>query len=153
MQTVQGLSNIDKLAVETIGQKKSAVATCVCRPTGKFEVRVNKMPLELQPYGLLISKYKEVINLIDFELIKDLDFEITTKNLTSHVSNIYAGRQAFLRAILSYLGRYHDEYVKREVKDIIMKFDRYAIVTDTRKKEAKKYGGPGARARYQKSYR
>ncbi|KAI5154678.1 hypothetical protein ENBRE01_3439, partial [Enteropsectra breve] len=31
--------------------------------------------------------------------------------------------------------------------------DRYTVVTDTRRKEAKKYGGKGARARYQKSYR
>ena len=34
-----------------------------------------------------------------------------------------------------------------------MQFDRFSIVTDTRVKEQKKYGGSGARARYQKSYR
>jgi len=34
-----------------------------------------------------------------------------------------------------------------------MSYDRSLLVADQRRREPKKYGGPGARARYQKSYR
>lgn len=139
--------------ISTKGFKKTAEASCVCKNTGNFEVRINKVPLDVQPYELLVAKYQEIINIIDFELIKDLEFDITIKNSKCHVANIYAGRQAFVRSVLAYLAVYSDEHVKQQVKNAIMKFDRYAVVTDIRKKEAKKYGGPGARARYQKSYR
>ena len=56
-----------------------------------------------------------------------------------------------------------DEQSKREIKDLLISFDRSLIATgmliciimivDPRRTEPKKYGGPSARARYQKSYR
>ena len=41
-------------------------------------------------------------------------------------------------------------YLKLE---LLLQYDRTLLVTDPRRCEPKKYGGPGARARYQKSYR
>ena len=46
-----------------------------------------------------------------------------------------------------------DEQSKKAIKDILVQFDRTLLVADPRKCEAKKFGGPGARARFQKSYR
>ncbi len=46
-----------------------------------------------------------------------------------------------------------DEASKKEVKDILLAYDRTLLVADPRRAEPKKYGGPGARGRYQKSYR
>ncbi len=46
-----------------------------------------------------------------------------------------------------------DEVAKKDIKDILLSYDRSLLVADTRRKEPKKFGGPGARARYQKSYR
>ena len=46
-----------------------------------------------------------------------------------------------------------DEASKKEIKDILAQYDRSLLVADPRRCEAKKFGGPGARARYQKSYR
>ena len=46
-----------------------------------------------------------------------------------------------------------DEQSKREIKEILMNYDRTLLVADPRRMEPKKFGGPGARARYQKSYR
>ncbi len=37
--------------------------------------------------------------------------------------------------------------------ELLLQYDRTLLVTDPRRCEPKKYGGPGARARYQKSYR
>ena len=46
-----------------------------------------------------------------------------------------------------------DEQSKKAIKDILVQFDRTLLVADPRRCEPKKFGGPGARARYQKSYR
>ena len=46
-----------------------------------------------------------------------------------------------------------DEASKKEIKDILTQYDRSLLVADPRRCEPKKFGGPGARARYQKSYR
>lgn len=46
-----------------------------------------------------------------------------------------------------------DEASKKELKDILINYDRSLLVADPRRCEPKKFGGPGARARYQKSYR
>ena len=46
-----------------------------------------------------------------------------------------------------------DEQSKKAIKDMLVQFDRTLLVADPRRCEAKKFGGPGARARYQKSYR
>ena len=46
-----------------------------------------------------------------------------------------------------------DEVSKKEIRDILVQYDRSLLVADPRRAEAKKFGGPGARSRYQKSYR
>jgi small subunit ribosomal protein S16e len=53
-----------------------------------------------------------------------------------------------------------NETEKREIKcnwcfylELLLQYDRSLLVADPRRCEPKKYGGPGARARYQKSYR
>ena len=46
-----------------------------------------------------------------------------------------------------------DEVSKKEIRDILIQYDRSLLVADPRRSEAKKFGGPGPRARYQKSYR
>ena len=39
------------------------------------------------------------------------------------------------------------------VQDILLSYDRTLLVADPRRREPKKFGGPSARARKQKSYR
>lgn len=39
------------------------------------------------------------------------------------------------------------------LKQALTAFDRTLLVADNRRCEPKKFGGPGARARFQKSYR
>lgn len=46
-----------------------------------------------------------------------------------------------------------DEASKKEIKDILLAYDRTLLVADPRRCEAKKFGGGSARARFQKSYR
>lgn len=64
-----------------------------------------------------------------------------------------AVRQAIAKAIVAYYQKYVDEASKREIKDTLVQFDRSLLVADPRRCEPKKFGGRGARARFQKSYR
>jgi len=43
-----------------------------------------------------------------------------------------------------------DESTKKELKDVLMAYDRTLLAVDPRHRESKKFGGPGARAKYQK---
>ena len=61
--------------------------------------------------------------------------------------------QAIAKAVVAYYQKYVDESSKREIKDILVTYDRTLLVADPRRCEPKKFGGPGARARRQKSYR
>ena len=62
-------------------------------------------------------------------------------------------RQAIAKAIVAFYQKYVDEASKREIKETLVQFDRSLLVADPRRCEPKKFGGRGARARFQKSYR
>jgi small subunit ribosomal protein S16e len=70
-----------------------------------------------------------------------------------HTSQVYAIRQAIAKAIVAYYQKYVDEQSKNELKKALISYDRTLLVADPRRSEPKKFGGPGARSRYQKSYR
>ena len=57
-----------------------------------------------------------------------------------------ASRVAIARALIGFLG---DDKMKQK----ILQHDRFLIAEDSRRVEPKKYKGPKARARFQKSYR
>merc|ERR1719277_2147190 len=67
-----------------------------------------------------------------------------------HTSQIYAVRQAIAKAIVAYYQKYVDEATKKEIKDTLLEYDRTLLVADPRRCEPKKFGGRGARARFQK---
>jgi small subunit ribosomal protein S16e len=132
--------------------KKKAVATCVCTQTGEFSIKVNMVPFAILPNSLMSAKLKEIICIVEQANIRDLSFDITCKEGGS-VSRVYAVRMAFAKAVLAFYGTYFEEWKRQEIQKRLMEFDRFSLVCDSRKREPKKFGGPGARARYQKSYR
>lgn len=66
-----------------------------------------------------------------------------------HTSQIYAVRQALAKAVVAYVLKHDDAASALELKKALITFDRTLIVADPRRCEPKKFGGPGARARYQ----
>ena len=66
---------------------------------------------------------------------------------------ILAIRQALAKGVVAYYQKFVDEASKKEIRDVLIAYDRSLLVADPRRCEPKKFGGPGARARYQKSYR
>ncbi|GFR32176.1 40S ribosomal protein S16, partial [Trichonephila clavata] len=94
----------------------------------------------------------EPILLLGKEKFAGVDIRIRVRG-GGQVSQIYAIRQAISKALVAYYQKYVDEASKKEIKDILVQYDRSLLVADCRRCEPKKFGGPGARARYQKSYR
>ncbi|KAK1769058.1 40S ribosomal protein S16 [Phialemonium atrogriseum] len=70
-----------------------------------------------------------------------------------HTSQVYAVRQAISKALIAYYQKYVDEHSKNLLKQALTQFDRTLLVADNRRCEPKKFGGKGARSRFQKSYR
>jgi small subunit ribosomal protein S16e len=81
-----------------------------------------------------------------------LDIRVRTSG-GGHVSQTYAVRQAIAKALVAYYQKYVDEQSKAQLKETLVAFDRTLLVADPRRAEPKKFGGRGARARFQKSYR
>ena len=86
------------------------------------------------------------------ERFAGLDIRIRV-NGGGHVSRAYAIRQAVAKAVVAFYQKFVDEQAKNEIKDLLIAYDRTLLVADPRRKESKKFGGRGARARFQKSYR
>ena len=70
-----------------------------------------------------------------------------------HSNQIYAVRQALAKSLIAYYQKYEDESEKRKLKEAFLMYDRNLLVADPRRCEPKTFGGRGARARFQKSYR
>ncbi|KXN73343.1 40S ribosomal protein S16 [Conidiobolus coronatus NRRL 28638] len=138
-------------AVQVYGRKKTATAVAHCK-RGKGQIRVNGSPIDLIQPEVLRFKIYEPILLIGKERFADVDIRIRVSG-GGQVSQIYAIRQALAKAIVTFYQKYVDEASKKEIKDILVKYDRTLLVADPRRCEPKKFGGQGARARYQKSYR
>merc|ERR1719499_373424 len=135
--------------VQTFGRKKNAVAVALVK-SGSGQFRLNGMPIEtIRPEVLRIKVYEPLLLMQGWQ---KLDFRLRVKG-GGYTSQIYAMRQAVARGILAHTQKYVDEATKREQKDTLAKYDRTLVVADPRRCEPKKFGGRGAPARFQKSYR
>lgn len=65
---------------------------------------------------------------------------------------MYALRQAIAKAVVAYVAKYEDAASALEVRKVLVAYDRTLLVADPRRCEPKKFGGIGARSRFQKSY-
>src|SRR3989338_6651244 len=140
-----------KNAVQTFGRKKTAVAVAHCK-TGRGLIKINGSPIELVKPEILRFKVFEPILLIGNDKFANVDIRVRVRG-GGYVAQIYAIRQAIAKAIVAYNQKYVDEASKQKIKDIILAYDRSLLVADPRRCEANKFGGRGARARFQKSYR
>ncbi|KAF1982240.1 40S ribosomal protein S16 [Aulographum hederae CBS 113979] len=138
-------------SVQCFGKKKCATAVAHMKP-GKGLLRVNGRPISLVQPEILRFKLYEPILILGPDKFADLDIRVRVSG-GGQVSQIYAIRQAIGKAIVAYHQKYVDEHTKDQIKAALMQYDRTLVIRDTRRLEPKKFGGPGARARYQKSYR
>ena len=94
----------------------------------------------------------EPILLVGGNRFKDLNIRVRVSG-GGPSNQIIAVRSAIAKALLAFYQKYHDEQSKRELKELFLQYDKLLLVPDPRRAEPKKFGGKGARARFQKSYR
>jgi small subunit ribosomal protein S9 len=132
------------MVTNTSGKKKTAVARATITE-GEGRVRINAQPVELAEPELAQLKMLEPFRLADDELREDIDVDVDVEG-GGVMGQADAARTAIARGLVQHTS-------DAELRDAYMEFDRSLLVNDVRQSEPKKWGGPGARARYQKSYR
>jgi small subunit ribosomal protein S16e len=141
----------EKRLVQTFGKKKTATACATCT-NGTGSIRVNGKALGLlEPESLRLKAFEPIL-LVGGNKFKEVNIRVRV-NGGGPSNQVFAIRQAIAKALLAYYQKYHDEQSKRELKDVFLQYDKTLLVTDPRRAEPKKFGGKGARARFQKSYR
>mmetsp|Transcript_3522 Transcript_3522/g.4423 ORF Transcript_3522/g.4423 Transcript_3522/m.4423 type:complete len:146 (-) Transcript_3522:412-849(-) len=140
-----------KDSVQTFGKKKTAIAVALCK-RGRGLIKVNGCPIELMEPEILRVKCYEPVLLLGEARFSEVDIRIKVKG-GGFTAQVYAIRQALAKALVAFYQKYVDEQSKREIKEILLTYDRSLLVADPRRCEPKKFGGRSARARFQKSYR
>ena len=132
------------MVTNTSGKKKTAVARATVRD-GEGRVRIDSTPVELVEPEQARLKMLEPFRIASDEVRDAVDVSVTV-NGGGFAGQADAVRTAVARGLVQHLN-------DAELREAFMEFDRSLLVNDDRQSEPKKWGGPGARARYQKSYR
>ena len=139
------------------GQRKSskAVAT-IAKGSGK--VRINNMPAELMAPDVAKELVLTPLTLVS-ELRNRVDIDVQVHG-GGFMGQAFASAVAISRALTGHEkgGKDPREHpftksVREEIRRKITEYDRHLLSGDSRQTESKKFGGPSARRRKQKSYR
>lgn len=125
---------------------------------GVGKVRINNVPAEMIPQEVA----REIILApleISGELRKKVDLSVRVRG-GGYVGQAYATATAISRSLTGRTKSRKDpkdhpfsKSVREDLKKRINEFDKHLLSGDARRKEPKKFGGPGARRKKQKSYR
>ena len=118
--------------VHTSGKRKTAIARGTVKE-GTGRVKVNRKPVELYEPELA----GDIVNSVD------INVRVVGGGIMGQAE---AARMVIAKGLVEYTG-------DMNLKDRYVQYDRTMLVGDPRRSESKKFGGPGARARKQKSYR
>lgn len=129
--------------VNSSGKKKTAIARATIRD-GEGRIRVNKVPLDIYQPEVARLKIREALIFAE-DLTSDVDIDVRVRG-GGVIGQADAARTAIARGLVEWSG-------DTTLRDQYLDYDRTLLVNDVRQKEPKKYGGPGARAKFQKSYR
>jgi len=126
------------------GKRKTAVAR-VLITEGKGRVRINNIPIHLYQPQMARDKIMEPLLLAGDDFVKRVDIRVKVEG-GGLLSQAEAARMGIARGLVRW-------FKSKKLLDIFREYDRSMLVGDGRRKEPKKFGGPGARRRKQKSYR
>lgn len=140
----KGAGKEDGGFVTASGKKKGARAFALLK-SGEGRLYVNGLPIEVYaPNEFIRMRILEPLWLVP-DHAKSVDIKVKVKG-GGFMSQAEATRTAVGRAILKWTE-------SEALRTIFREYDRSILVGDFRRKEPKKPGRKGARARYQKSYR
>jgi small subunit ribosomal protein S9 len=129
--------------VVTTGKRKTSLAKATVRD-GTGRIRINGSPLEVYQPELARMRIMEPLILFG-ENWKRYDIKIRVNG-----GGFMSQADAVRMAIATGLVRISQDF---EARSKMIDHDRTMLVGDPRRTEPKKFGGPSARSKYQKSYR
>lgn len=129
--------------VHTSGKRKTAIARGTVKE-GTGRVKVNRKPVELYEPELARLKIFEPLELAG-DIVNSVDINVRVVG-GGIMGQAEAARMVIAKGLVEFTG-------DMNLKDRYVQYDRTMLVGDPRRSESKKFGGPGARARKQKSYR
>lgn len=131
------------------GKRKTAMARAVVRQVEKEKgvgrIRINRTPIEIFEPKIAREKIMEPLIQAGDDVWKQLDMDIKVSG-GGYMGQAEASRMAIANALLKWTKSAH-------LRTVFVEYDRTMLAGDSRRKEPKKFGGPGARAKDQKSYR
>lgn len=137
------MSAVKKRVLLISGKRKTAIARATVK-SGKGRVWINRIPVEIYEPEMARIKMMEPL-LLSGDVWKELDMDVTVKG-GGFMGQAEAARTAIARSLIKWTK-------SSEVKKMFTDYDRTMLAGDYRKTEPKKFGGPSARSRKQKSYR
>jgi small subunit ribosomal protein S9 len=140
----RGINMPTKKVLVVSGKRKTAVARAVVKP-GVGRVRINMVPMEIYEPEIAREKIMEPLLQAGDDVWKQMDMDVKTSG-GGYMGQAEAARMAVANAVLKWTKSSH-------LRTVFTEYDRTMIAGDSRRKEPKKFGGPGARAKEQKSYR
>ena len=126
------------------GKRKTAIARATVRH-GEGRIWINNIPLEIYEPEVAREKIREPLLQAGDDVWRKIDVNIRVSG-GGFMGQAEASRMALAKALLKWTKSSH-------LRSVFLKYDRTMVAGDPRRKESKKFGGPGARARDQKSYR
>jgi len=139
---LEGMSERRKILLVT-GKRKTAIARAVFKP-GRGNVTINEFPVSNMSSEMARARISEPLTLAG-ERLNTVDVRVKVRG-GGVMGQAEAARMAIARGLVEYSR-------SAELRRLFTSFDRTMLAGDPRRKEPKKFGGPGARARKQKSYR
>ncbi len=147
-----------KAKTEIYFATRKAASAHVHIAKGVGKIRINNVPVEMITH----ETAREAI-LVPLEIAGDLrnkvDISVRVKG-GGYMGQSSAAATGISRALTGWTKSKNDpkdhpfsKSIREDLRIKIAEYDKYLISGDARRKEPKKFGGPGARRRKQKSYR
>ena len=126
------------------GKRRTAIARAIIKD-GTGRVLINGKPIEIIEPEIVRMKLLEPFYFLDDKTRQSVDIKVKIKG-GGYMGQADAARTAIARALLAWTD-------SEDLRIKYIEYDRHMIVGDPRRREPKHFGGPGARAKYTKSYR
>ena len=148
---------IPKTEIYFASRKTASAHVYITKGVGK--VRINNIPVEMLEPEIAREVVLMPLEIIGEELRDKVNISVRVKG-GGFMGQAYAVSTAMSRALIGLTKSKKEpkdhpfnKSKRTDLKKSIGEFDQYLISGDARRKEPKKFGGPGARRRKQKSYR
>ncbi len=130
--------------VVSSGKRKTAIARATVRE-GTGRVHINKTPLEQYTPTMARQIIEEPLLIAGDAVSSTIDIRVNVRG-GGAMGQAQASRIAIARGLVDFTK-------SADLRKTFVEYDRTLMAGDSRRKEKKKFGGPGARAKKQKSYR